>query len=152
MNFNVLMLLSTNVWWFFSSTLERSYATYWVAAYLEAYEDPTKQVVNIFWTNNKDTINTKIPLWICNLPWFWEGFAWEERSSFSKQRTADCYWKANETPAVNNPLPAMSQENQHEYFKDMPALPDTTWLAVYGGGAGKPGAMTLAIGTKPALL
>lgn len=34
----------------------------------------------------------------------------------------------------------------------MHALPATTWLAVYGGGAGKPGAMTLAIGTKPALL
>lgn len=37
-------------------------------------------------------------------------------------------------------------------FKAMHALPATTWLAVYGGGAGKPGAMTLAIGTKPALL
>lgn len=38
------------------------------------------------------------------------------------------------------------------FFKGMHVLPETTWLAVYGGGAGKPGAMTLAIGTKPALL
>lgn len=37
-------------------------------------------------------------------------------------------------------------------FRTIHALPATTWLAVYGGGAGKPGAMTLAIGTKPALL
>lgn len=45
-----------------------------------------------------------------------------------------------------------SRKNSMNIFKDMHALPDTTWLVVYGGGADKPGAMTLAIGTKPALL
>lgn len=44
------------------------------------------------------------------------------------------------------------RKNTINIFKGMHALPDTTGLAVYGGGAGKPGAMTLAIGTKPALL
>lgn len=43
-------------------------------------------------------------------------------------------------------------KNTINFFKGIHALPDTTWLAVYGGGAGKPGAMTLAIGTKPTLL